>query len=244
MAGTHSVPLSPKIYIDFYDFSADMNSHSIGQTCDLKESTCYGDLFKQRQPGLRDAQFGIAGNVDLSGATDQETIMQAKMAVHNVPLIIAPTPTVIGSPCEFAFIDFARYSPRAQHGEIFKFDISGNLATRRWIRGQVLWSPATSITGTSNGTEVNLGAVSASQSLYVAIAVLSHSANGNLIFKIQSDATGFASPTDRVTFATATDKTSEMPTPVAGAITDDFWRAAVTTMTATSATAIVVGGIA
>jgi hypothetical protein len=241
----HQVVLSPKIYLAEFDLSSDMNAHGIAQTVDLPDDTCYGDTFKQRLTGLRDISFSLAGNWDAFDALeDQDTLLTSKMAVNNVPLIITPNSPAVGDACEFGLVAQAQYSPQAQHGQILKWSASGNLASRRWLRGNVLWAPSTVITGTASGSQVLISAASASQSLYVAIAVWAATSLTSMVVKVQSDTTGFASPTDKVTFTTATGVTSEMPSPVSGANTDTYYRATVSSFTGTSAQMIVVAAIA
>ena len=95
-------------------------------------------------------------------------------------------------------------------------------------RGQ-LAHPANTARGSSAaGTAIQLGAVSATQRLYAALHVANASgtaADQTLIVKIQSDDnSSFTSATDRITFTTASGLTEQI-TSVAGAITDDYWRA-------------------
>lgn len=239
----HHVVLSPRIFLAEFDISGDLNSHSINWSQELKEDNSYGDTFKQRKLSLQDTQIGVAGWVDHSGATDSETAIDSKKAAADVPLIFTNITAALGDSCEFGLVDFAQYQKQAQQGEVYRFDLSAALGSRRWIRGKILWSPNTSVTGTANGAEVSLGAVSATQKLYVAMAVFLDNFT-SLDVKVQSDTTGFPSATDRVTFANATGVTSEMPAPVSGAITDTFWRASVSGFTGTNASIIVVAGIA
>lgn len=239
----HSVTLSPKIFFAHLDLTADANAHAVNQTCDLPNDSCYGDTFEQALTGKRGMNFSIAGNMDLTGVADQDTIMQSKLAVQNVPLIFAQAST-IGSQCDFGLINVGQYSPQLSYGQVLKFAATGKLATQKWITGgKILWSPDTAVTGFANGAEVSIGSVSATQKLYVGIAIFAYTGAGSITVQVQSDTTGFPSPTVQKGFTSATGVTSEMPTPVDGAITDTFYRAAVTGFTATSVSMIVVAGI-
>jgi hypothetical protein len=243
MAGTHAVTTGAKIYLAQVDISADAHAHSIAHSVDLPEDMRYGDTWKRRLIGQRDMNFSLAGNVDISGTSDQDTIVNSKMGVNNVPLIIAPSGASIGDPCEFGLIVNGQYTPQAVLNNVFKYGLTGQIASRKWVMGKVLWNPATSITGTANGAEVLLSAVSATQKLYVAIVVIAATLT-SMTVKVQSDTTGFPSSADQKTFTSVTGVTSEMPTPVDGAITDTYFRAAVTAFSGTSAQMIVVAGIA
>lgn len=97
-------------------------------------------------------------------------------------------------------------------------------------RGAILNPPGTVRTATANLTAVNVGAVATGKSLYAALHVLSVSgtATPTLTVKIQSDdASGFATPTDRITFTSATARSGEVKR-LAGPITDTYYRAAIT----------------
>ena len=92
------------------------------------------------------------------------------------------------------------------------------------IRGTIL-APEEERTSTANGTPRQLGAVSATQTVYAAL----HVVGPPLSFGVSLDATvrsdsssGMTSPTTRITFAQATGKTSEWKS-TTGPITDNWW---------------------
>lgn len=100
-------------------------------------------------------------------------------------------------------------------------------------RARILHS-ATAIAASANGTAYQHGAITATQEgvgVLRLIAAPGGAGNNTCIVKIQSDDnSGMTSPTDRITFATlnqASVALHEVLT-VAGAITDDYWRAVVT----------------
>lgn len=96
-------------------------------------------------------------------------------------------------------------------------------------RGALLHPSNVNRTSSSTGAAVQLGAIVAGKRLYAALHVLSFSGSSpTLDVKVQSDDnSGFTSATDRITFAQAVGKTSELKS-VAGAITDDYWRVSYT----------------
>jgi len=244
-AHDHQVTLSPRIYIAQFDLSGDMNAHSIGQAVELPDDVNYGDTFKQRKIGLRDMSFSMAGNVDQYDATkDQDSVLHSKMGINNVPIIVTQNSPAIGGPCEFGLAAFGQYAPQGTHGQVFKYSAAAVLASRRWLKGKVLWAPDTSIVGTASGTQVLIGAAGSTQKLYVAIAVWFVDTLTTMTVKVQSDTTGFPSATDQKTFTTVTGLTSEMPSPVNGAIADTYYRASISAFTGTEAKMIVVAAIA
>lgn len=114
-------------------------------------------------------------------------------------------------------------------GELAMAQISGKSSTGKLVRGVRMFAPSTSVTATANGTGYQLGALSASQSLFAALHVLSRTGTLSMTLKIQSDDnSGFTTPTDRITsFTAATGRTYQWGS-VAGAVTDDYWRAVLT----------------
>lgn len=98
-------------------------------------------------------------------------------------------------------------------------------------RGVVLNPPGTALTVTGNGTAVQHVAVStAAQYLYATLHVLSVAGTSTptLTVKVQSDsASGFPSPTDRITFTAATAQGSQISR-VAGVNADDYYRVSYT----------------
>src|SRR5690348_16468610 len=105
-AHDHTVVLAPRIYLAHLDISGDANAHGIGQSVDLPLSARYGDTWKRRLIGKRDMNFSIAGNIDLSGTSDQDTMVQSKLQVDNVPLIITQSAGIlaVGDSCEFGLV--------------------------------------------------------------------------------------------------------------------------------------------
>ncbi|WP_047892152.1 hypothetical protein [Micromonospora sp. RV43] len=100
-------------------------------------------------------------------------------------------------------------------------------STSPLARGVLLHPPGLARTATGSGTSVLHVAVPAGGELVAALHVLSVAGTGSpsLAVKIQSDdAAGFASPTDRVTFTTATAAGGEARR-VGGANTDTYYRA-------------------
>ena len=103
-------------------------------------------------------------------------------------------------------------------------------ATGSWplARGQVMNTPGTARTVTGTGTSRQLGALSATQALYVTLHVLSvaGTATPSITVRIESDdATGFPSATTRGTFTAATARGGQAMK-ITGPVTDDWWRAA------------------
>lgn len=97
-------------------------------------------------------------------------------------------------------------------------------------RGALIHPDTTARTSSGTGTAREIGALSSSQRLYAGLHVIAASGTSpTLDVVVQSDTTGFPSPTSRITFsqATATANRHQFSS-VAGAITDTFWRVSYT----------------
>lgn len=113
-------------------------------------------------------------------------------------------------------------------------------------RGVLLAGDGTAVTSSSTSTPFQVGALSASQRMYVGLHVTAVSGTSpTLAVVLQSDnGVGFASPTNRATLTTETNLTAGyQSTSVAGAVTDDWWRVSYTLggTTPSFAFAVVVG---
>ena len=134
------------------------------------------------------------------------------------------TATADGSPAYLLKSIPLTYTPlTGAVGDLAMGSISGSSSTGPVVRGLVL-HPSTARTTSANGTGRELGAVTATQSIYAALHVTASSGTPSVVIKVQSDDNAdFTTPTDRITFATATGKTSQLLS-LAGAVTDTHWR--------------------
>lgn len=122
--------------------------------------------------------------------------------------------------------------------------IEADIATSGLVaRGAILHTTASAETSTGTATGVQLGEVTATQSIYVALHVVA-AVTGTVTVKVQSDDNaGFTTPTDRVTF-TGAGSAGWQWSSAAGAITDTYWRAQWTVSGGGSYQFAVVAGIA
>lgn len=98
---------------------------------------------------------------------------------------------------------------------------------------------AVSATG-ALGTGIQLGAVGASQFLYATFHLLVAATTITVVVE-SDDNSGFTTPTTRATIGPLTVAGGTWITPVAGAITDDWWRMRVTAITGTHTVAGAIG---
>lgn len=114
------------------------------------------------------------------------------------------------------------YAPGASIGERLDFEASLN-ARGDLVRGRLLHDAAVSASGT--GTAVQLGAAGSDEALYAVLHVVAASGTSPTLDVVveSDDASGFASPVSRITFAQATGRTSQFKS-LAGPVADDWYR--------------------
>jgi hypothetical protein len=178
--------------------------------------------------GLKTGTFQAELMADLVTLGLDETL-QGYFATADVPQSLS-IGSADGSVTYFGRTLATSYTPlQGAPGELAMSSITAKTSTGPLVRGLRIFPPSTSVTTTTNGTGRQLGALSASQTLYAAMHVLSRTGTLSMTLKIQSDDNaGFTTPTDRITsFTAATGRTYQWGS-VAGAVTDDYWRAVLT----------------
>lgn len=214
-----------KLYVDGYDLSGHSNKLALKHKAEMLDDTVFGASTKSRVMGLKDVELTGGGFFEANSADyKSDDIINAKLAVADTLVTVCPTDGAAGEVAFFFPAMLAEYKPGASVGELLVFEISAN-GCNTLARGTIMENGAKS--ATANGTARNLGAVTASQKLYAAMHVLAVSGTTpTLDMLIQSDdAEGFASATTKITFAQKTAIGSQWAIPVAGAITDTWYRA-------------------
>ena len=214
-----------KLYVGGYDLSGDSHSINLVTSVEEKDSTTFGSAgYRSRLGGLRTFTLQGQGFVEY-GVGENDAVLFANLGSTSSLLTVAADGGAAGEIGYFGQALHGRYESFDAVGEIMPFttDFAGSGSL---IRGTILEDAGTARTSTGNGTARAIGAASASQKLYAGLHVLSVSGTTPVLtVKVQSDdASGFASPTDRVTFSAASAVGSQWATPVAGAIADTFYR--------------------
>lgn len=215
-----------KTWLAGYELSGQMNALALRDGVELHDATVFNAAGRVRKAGLADVDAQLEGYWR-GGADEIDEILATRIGVADVPMTIAPNAGSEGDRA-FAFRALAgQYVPGGRIGQLFAFSVSAQgSAGVRLVRGTLLHNAAR--TATANGTARNLGAVLAAQKLYAALHVVAVAGvTPTLDVILQSDnAEGFPSATNRITFAQKAAIGAEWAVPVAGAITDDWWRLA------------------
>lgn len=226
MALTPTVLIDARIYLASVDLTGFSNKVETAVTVTELDRTTFGSGgSKVRGGGLFDSKTALEGLWDSGDLTKPDDAFWANLGSATVPLTLVPELGTVGS---LAYLNRVFESDYKYGGEIGKdqtwsADLKGNWPL---VRGQILHPQGTARTATGTGTGVQLGSVAANQRLYACLHVLSVAgATPSLTVKVQSDTTsGFAAPTDRITFNAATALGGQASSAL-GAITDTWWRA-------------------
>jgi len=212
-----------QLWLNEYNISSDLNTIVLNISSGIQENTTFGDAYIKRLAGLKTAAISMEGYFE--GTPDGE--LSSSIATTNGVITVTGQDATQGDICYMMQPAVSEYSPGAAVGEMFSFSVNAE-ANGETIRGEISHNGTETTTG--NGTGTQLGAISASQYLYATLHVTAASGTSpTLDVTIESDDnSGFTSATTRGTFTQATGVTSQWLTPVAGAITDDYWRAVYT----------------
>jgi hypothetical protein len=231
-----------RVFMQGVDYTGIVNTAALKLSAEMKEATNFNSGgFKEYKPGLLDADLQVSGYADYTG---YDSGLYGNVAVADAPIALIPQGGAEQDIAFFLKALQAKHDFDGKIGDMAAFSIQAQASSDPLVRGQVLHNAARTAGG--NGTIIQAGAVGAAQKAYAQLQVLSITTGGSPSFtcKVQSAASaGFASPTDRITFATSTAVGAEQPAGIAGAITDQYWRVVYTLTNITSITFAVLFGI-
>lgn len=216
-----------QIYLGGYNLTGDSNNASIDAGKDEVENTTFGSSTHTFQAdGLRTTGAAAEGYANYGESEAGINSMLASV----IPASFIPQGNTEGNIAYFFDSNTGSFSPiGGSVGDLAPYTLDLTSANRL-VRGNLLASVSNATTSGTT-TEQDLGTVSATQSVYAALHVFNLAGTApTLDVVIQSDATGFASPADQITFSQITGDGSvgyEYAT-TAGAITDDHWRVSYT----------------
>lgn len=213
-----------RLYIAQFDLSGDTNELTGDFTVpDLDVTNFDSGGATKHIAGLEDIALSHKGFAQY-GTNLVDDALFNRVAASSKPVTIVPESVPALGDRAFAFqgTHFS-YQSFGTVGEVapFSAEVKGDGADARFVRGELLHQKAAE-TVAGSGTARQLGSVSATQRVYGALHVFAFTGTTATI-KVQSDTTGFPSPTDQITFTAVTGVTSEWKS-TAGAIADDFWR--------------------
>jgi hypothetical protein len=216
-----------KFYMDGRDLSSDGNEIDVKPQVNLHDVTTWGQTTHIHRPGMYKGEWRYRGLQQFGVGLVDETL-ENRFPLSDLAILAAAEGGDSGERCYFWRSVSSQYKPLAEAkiDQPGMFEISGNLSGGTGMTpGNILEDGKTTRTTTGNGTAYQLGAIALGKSLYAHSHMLSINA-GNVTITIESDDNGgFGTPTTRATFTAQTAIGGIFTTPVAGPITDDWWRA-------------------
>lgn len=190
-------------------------------------AVCVSDDWETAICGIKSVTWSAEVMQDFAAdKVDALTGLSGSTLAASTPLSVLPAGVTDGSLAYTFRANQLQYTPlQAQVGELAMASLGGKARQGPVVRGTVLHPPSTARTTTANGTGRQLGALTAAQSLYVALHVTAASGTSPTLDIIveSDDNSGFTTPTTRATLTQVT-ATGWQWAAVAGAITDDYWR--------------------
>lgn len=239
---TTKVISNKPIWVNAYDFSSSMHEVAVDYASEEKEATTLADTTHIFKNGLKSVGLAMNGFWDETTTNPVDSQNFAQTGQNSLCTFAAET----GAEGEIAYFMNAlqaKYDLTGDIGEMFAFTVDA-AAAGSLVRGTIELKQS-ALTATANSTGRQLGALSATQTLWAAIHVTGVGSGAQTFDAIvQSDDNGsFTSATSRITFTQLTDIGSELKS-VVGAVTDDYWRINYTITGSTpSFTVVVVLGI-
>lgn len=216
-----------RLYLAGYDLSGDMNQMKVGYKAEVKEVTTFVPagmpLAKRKVSGLTDTVMQHAGLYQ-AGLELIDDILWSKFALVDEVMSVYPETGAEGEVGYAARVIEAEYAPGAKIGDVLSFNVTAE-GDGILLRPTLISAAQLSVSGV--GTAFNLGAVAGGKSLYPVMHVLAvEGTSPTLDLVIESDDAGaFASPITRASFAQAAGRGAQWLGPIAGDITDTWWRA-------------------
>ena len=211
-----------KVLSGGYDLSDHITSVNLEITAEeLDATTINSGGFREKLGGLKDSTLTMDGFYE-AGANKPDALLGASIGNE---LIVTTVPDAgVGNTAYFMKSRLFSYQMFGTVGEIAPFSISKSQSDDEVVQGKIEIDGA--LTASGNSTGVQLGAVGATERVYVAIhcTAVSGTSTPTVTFKLQSDDnSSFTSPTDRITFSNITAIGADYQS-AAGAITDTYYR--------------------
>ena len=211
-----------KVFSGGYDLSSHITSVNLDITAEeLDATTINSGGFKSKLGGIKDSTLQLDGFYE-AGANKPDALLGA--SVGNELLVTTVPDAGVGNTAYFMKSRLFSYQMFGSVGEIAPFTISKSQSDDEVVQGKIEIDGA--LTASGNSTGVQLGAVGATEKVYVAIhcTAVSGTSTPTVTFKLQSDDnSSFTSPTDRITFTGITAIGADYQS-AAGAITDTYYR--------------------
>ncbi len=205
-----------------YDVSTDHKAVALSLNNEVKDNTRYGQAARTSEPGLNVWEASGEGYNDFADNALDERLF-SRRALNGVLLTIAPLGATVTQVAYFAPAVLGEYVPVGDEvGEMLAFRWTATGSDQYgMVRGSVALNAQPSSSG--NGTAYQLGAVSATQRVYLGLHFIACSASITVTLD-SDDEEAFAGSAETQITAVAQSAPGYQFLSAAGAITDDWWR--------------------
>lgn len=217
-------------YVHGFDFTTDLNQISLSAEAEELDATPFGNSgWRVRKGGLKTVTSELQGFWD----DPPDSAIFSDLGTRNRVVTMTPDGAEQSAAYMYQAGKFT-YNAFGAVGELtpFTLNMSGTDGTGV-VRGQLGVAKGTfSGTNTRPGTELNLGTVASDQSLYATLHLFS--VGTSITFEVYSAPTvDFASPTLRATIGPLTARGGTWMSPVAGPISDEWYKFEISAITGT-----------
>lgn len=212
-----------RVWLGGYDLSGAINSLALDSGVETRDAATLTDNTRVQLAGLKSAAATVEGYFETATGIDEELFDRIGLA--DAPLSYAASGAAEGDTAYSMLSLLAEYSPGGTVGDMFGFSAAAQPAPGDGlVRGTLMHNAARS--AGANGTGRELGAVADGQKLFGAlhVTVVAGTAPALDVTVESDDNAGFTTATTRMTFAQQTSIGFEWATPIAGPITDTWWR--------------------
>jgi hypothetical protein len=217
-----------RLFVAGADLTTVNNKLELTAEVEAQDSTAFvptGDAWSEVLPGLRTFEASGEGQWEAGDPGKVDNVSFSDLGAAT-PWTACPATAAVSSLAWLGSTQRTSYELGAPVGDVAPWKADGK-GTSPLVRGVIAHPPGTARTTTGVGSSVQLGAVSATQALYVGLHV--HSVTGttpSITARIESDnATGFPSAVTVGTFVAANAIGGQWLR-IPGPITDDWFRAA------------------
>mgnify|MGYP001571894393 CR=1 FL=1 len=217
-----------KVWLAQFNMTGYLNELELTHGVELQDNTVFGNTTRSMAPGLETLTFSLKGFSDFTDDT-QDEIVRTRVGTQSIPVTIGMQTGLQATRAYLLEAGISAYQSGGAVGILAPFSLSGYANDGQKIINGVILEDGM-LARTANGTSSSWGelAVGATEKLYAILHVVAYSGFTNVVIKLTSDTVGFPSPTDRITFDTVTGLTSQFAIPLAGPITDTYWRVSYT----------------
>lgn len=232
------------LWVHSLDATAQHNRVALRATVEEKNATTFASQgWTERRGGVRDVELAHIGFQDhAAGSSSLDATVMLLQALQ-APFVVTVAESNTQAARTYGFVgrNFEWTPVEATHGEMAGIAgaVKGGGNSDGLVRGSLML-PRQSVNTTITGTGANLGAVSSTQRLFATTHVFSAGTTITMVVE-SDDNSGFSSPTTRMTLGPFTAAGASWATPVAGPITDNWWRVRVSAITGTFIVAVTVG---